>query len=38
MRLPAVVGRDEEDAEDDPTQSRFKWENGLFNGASAKMD
>ena len=35
VRLPPGV---EEDAEDDPTQSRFKWENGLFNGASAKMD
>jgi splicing factor 3B subunit 3 len=35
IRVPPGV---EEDAEDDPTASRFKWENGLFNGASAKMD
>ena len=35
IRVPAGV---EEDAEDDPTASRFKWENGLLNGASAKMD
>ena len=34
IRVPPGV---EEDA-DDPTASRFKWENGLFNGASAKMD
>ena len=28
----------EDDAEDDPTATKFKWENGYLNGAAFKMD
>jgi splicing factor 3B subunit 3 len=35
VRVPAGV---EEDAEDDPTATRFKWENGMLNGAGSKLD
>ena len=28
----------EHDAEDDPTATKFKWENGYLNGAAFKMD
>ena len=28
----------EDDAEDDPTATKFKWENGCLNGAAFKMD
>lgn len=34
-RLPTGC---EDDAEDDPTASKFKWENGYLNGAAHKMD
>lgn len=34
-RLPAGC---EDDAEDDPTATKFKWENGYLNGAAFKMD
>lgn len=34
-RLPAGC---EDDAEDDPTLTKFKWENGCLNGAAFKMD
>lgn len=34
-RLPAGC---EDDAEDDPTATKFKWENGCLNGAAFKMD
>jgi hypothetical protein len=35
VRVPAGI---EEDAEDDPTASRFKWESGMLNGAMSKME
>ena len=35
VRVPAGI---EEDAEDDPTSSRFKWENGMLNGAQSKLE
>lgn len=28
----------EDDAEDDPTATKFKWENGYLNGAAFKME
>jgi len=34
-RLPAGC---EDDAEDDPTATKFKWENGYLNGAAFKME
>ena len=34
-RVPAGI---EEDAEDDPTASKFKWESGMLNGAQSKME
>jgi splicing factor 3B subunit 3 len=34
-RLPVGC---EDDAEDDPTATKFKWENGYLNGAAFKMD
>jgi len=34
-RLPSGC---EDDAEDDPTLTKFKWENGCLNGAAFKMD
>jgi splicing factor 3B subunit 3 len=34
-RLPSGC---EDDAEDDPTATKFKWENGYLNGAAFKMD
>ena len=35
VRVPPGV---EEDADDDPTANKQKWESGILNGASAKMD
>lgn len=35
VRVPAGI---EEDAEDDPTASKFKWESGMLNGAQSKME
>jgi splicing factor 3B subunit 3 len=35
VRVPAGI---EEDAEDDPTASKFKWESGALNGAQSKME
>jgi len=34
-RLPVGC---EDDAEDDPTATKFKWENGYLNGAAFKME
>jgi len=34
-RLPPGA---EDDAEDDPTATKFKWEQGYLNGAAFKMD
>ena len=34
-RLPSGC---EDDAEDDPTATKFKWENGYLNGAAFKME
>ena len=34
-RMPAGC---EDDAEDDPTSTKYKWENGNLNGAAFKMD
>ena len=34
-RLPAGC---ENEAEDDPTATKFKWENGCLNGAAFKME
>lgn len=34
-RLPAGC---EDDAEDDPTATKFKWENGFLNGAACKFE
>jgi len=34
-RLPAGC---EDDAEDDPTATKFKWENGHLNGAAFKLE
>jgi len=34
-RMPAGC---EDDAEDDPTATKFKWENGYLNGAAFKME
>lgn len=35
VRIPTGI---EEDAEDDPTASKFKWESGMLNGAQAKFE
>lgn len=35
VRVPSGI---EEDAEDDPTASKFKWESGMLNGAHSKLE